>query len=75
MEARVFGFALAPPTSPSLFERADVAAIVEDTRGDVRDLEAVSDVLAKSRPEIVLHLAAQSVLRESLSRSDRYGFH
>ena len=65
MEARVFGFALAPPTSPSLFERADVAAIVEDTRGDVRDLKAVSDVLAKSRPEIVLHLAAQSVLRES----------
>ncbi|MGH9666242.1 MAG: CDP-glucose 4,6-dehydratase [Bryobacteraceae bacterium] len=65
MEARVFGFALAPPTSPSLFERADVAAIVEDARGDVRDIEAVSDVLAKSRPEIVLHLAAQSVLRES----------
>ena len=65
MRARVFGFALAPPTSPSLFERAEVAAVVDDTRGDVRDIEAFSHLLARSRPDVVFHLAAQSVLRES----------
>jgi CDP-glucose 4,6-dehydratase len=65
MQARVFGFALAPPTSPSLFERADVAGVLDDIRGDIRDLAAFSDVLEKARPEVVLHLAAQSVLRQS----------
>nr|WP_249784613.1 CDP-glucose 4,6-dehydratase [Bradyrhizobium sp. IC3195] len=65
MSARVFGFALAPPTSPSLFERAEVGAVVDDTRGDVRDIEALSHLLARSRPDVVFHLAAQSVLRES----------
>ncbi|QPF93899.1 CDP-glucose 4,6-dehydratase [Bradyrhizobium genosp. B] len=65
MKARVSGFALDPPTSPSLFERAHVADIVDDARGDVRDIEALSHALAKSRPDVVFHLAAQSVLRES----------
>lgn len=65
MKARVFGFALAPPTIPSLFERGDVAGVLDDTRGDIRNFEAVFDVLQKHRPEVVLHLAAQSVLRES----------
>ena len=65
MQARVFGFALAPPTSPSLFERGDVAGILDDTRGDIRNFEAVLGVLQKTKPEVVLHLAAQSVLRES----------
>jgi CDP-glucose 4,6-dehydratase len=65
MDARVFGFALAPPTTPSLFERGDVAGVLQDTRGDIRNFEAIFDVLQKTRPEVVLHLAAQSVLRES----------
>jgi CDP-glucose 4,6-dehydratase len=65
MQTGVSGFALAPPTSPSLFERAGVAGVLDDTRGDIRDLAAVSAVLHKARPEVVLHLAAQSVLRQS----------
>lgn len=65
MGARVFGFALAPPTTPSLFQRAEVGAVVDDTRGDVRDIEAFSALLARSKPDVVFHLAAQSVLRES----------
>ncbi len=65
MNARVSGFALDPPTSPSLFERAQVADVVDDARGDVRDIEAFSHALAKSTPDVVFHLAAQSVLRES----------
>jgi CDP-glucose 4,6-dehydratase len=65
MNARVFGFSLAPPTTPSLFDRAEVAAVVDDTRGDIRDIGALSHALATSKPEVVFHLAAQSVLRES----------
>jgi CDP-glucose 4,6-dehydratase len=65
MQVRVFGFALAPPTAPSLFERANVADVLDDTRGDVRDFEAFSAALQKAKPEIVLHLAAQSAVRQS----------
>jgi CDP-glucose 4,6-dehydratase len=65
MQARVFGFALEPPTSPSLFERADVAGVLDDARGDIRDFDAFSAALQKAKAEVVLHLAAQAVLRQS----------
>lgn len=65
MQVRVFGFALAPPTTPSLFERASVAGLLDHTRADVRDFASLLAALQKAKPEIVLHLAAQSVLRQS----------
>jgi CDP-glucose 4,6-dehydratase len=61
--ARVTGFALAPPTRPSLFEQADVAATVRSFCGDIRDFQRLKDVLAECRPEIIIHMAAQSVVR------------
>jgi CDP-glucose 4,6-dehydratase len=64
--ADVTGFAGPPPSEPSLFELAGVGATVEDVRGDVRDPEAVAGVVAGSRPEVVLHLAAQALVRRSL---------
>jgi CDP-glucose 4,6-dehydratase len=64
MGAVVTGFALAPPTSPSLFELAGVGAGMDDRRGDLRDLDALAEVLAESPAEIVLHLAAQPLVRE-----------
>lgn len=64
--AEVHGFALAPPSEPNLFELANVSAgIAADIRADLRDAGAVSDCLAGARPEIVLHLAAQSLVRPS----------
>lgn len=65
MKAHVFGVALDPPTAPSLFARAEVGALLDDMRGDIRDIATVSQALARSRPDVVFHLAAQSVLRES----------
>lgn len=65
MKAEVTGFAMDPPTKPNLFERAGVAGVVDDVRGDVRSLDAVAAALQKAQPEVVLHLAAQPVLRES----------
>jgi CDP-glucose 4,6-dehydratase len=65
LSAEVVGFALPPPTEPSLFEAADVAAGMQSIVGDVRDHPRLRECLAAHRPEIVLHLAAQSVVRTS----------
>jgi CDP-glucose 4,6-dehydratase len=65
--ARVTGFSGRPPTSPSLFELARVGSALEDVRGDVRDAAAVRAAVTASRPEIVFHLAAQPLVRASLS--------
>jgi CDP-glucose 4,6-dehydratase len=63
--ADVTGFALDPPTSPNLFEQAAVSACVRSVRGDIRDFAHLKNAIAESRPEVVLHLAAQSVVRTS----------
>jgi CDP-glucose 4,6-dehydratase len=65
LNARTTGYALAPPTRPSLFALADVAAHVDDRRGDVRDLDALHDAMRAAEPEIVIHMAAQPLVRES----------
>ncbi len=65
MGAEVQGFALAPPTTPSLFETARVADGMSSTIGDIRDLAAVRAAMDAFRPEIVLHMAAQPLVRLS----------
>jgi CDP-glucose 4,6-dehydratase len=65
--ARVSGLAPGPPTRPSLYELAGIAAAMEHERDcDVRDAEAVCGALREARPEVVLHLAAQPMVRRSL---------
>jgi CDP-glucose 4,6-dehydratase len=63
--AEVTGLALAPSTRPSLFELARLAQLCEHHIVDVRDAAAVATVVRESRPEIVLHLAAQALVRAS----------
>jgi CDP-glucose 4,6-dehydratase len=65
MGADVTGFALAPPTEPSLFEAARIAGLVRHVEGDVRDLAAVRAVVEATRPEVIFHLAAQPLVRLS----------
>ncbi|EJL07970.1 CDP-glucose-4,6-dehydratase [Pseudomonas chlororaphis subsp. aureofaciens 30-84] len=62
--AEVSGFSLDPATEPSLFELARVAEGINDQRGDLRDLGALLELIAEIQPEIVLHLAAQPLVRE-----------
>ena len=59
------GYALDPPTKPNLFETADVARGMVSIKGDVRDLEAVRRAIDQHQPEIVIHMAAQSLVRQS----------
>lgn len=68
MGAEVTGFGLAPDTTPSLFDLARVSRSVVSRFGDLRDPGAVSAAVAEARPQIVLHLAAQSLVRRSIAR-------
>jgi CDP-glucose 4,6-dehydratase len=63
--ADVTGYALAPATQPSLFETASVARGMRSVLGDIRDAEALREVMASARPEVVIHMAAQALVRES----------
>jgi CDP-glucose 4,6-dehydratase len=61
--AVVTGYSLAPPTDPNLFEVAHVASGMQSVIGDITDLPFMLQSLAQARPEIVFHLAAQSLVR------------
>ena len=63
--AEVTGYALLPPTVPSLFEAARVADIVRHVIGDIRDMPSLSAAMAEARPEVIFHLAAQPLVRLS----------
>jgi CDP-glucose 4,6-dehydratase len=61
--AKVLGLALDPPTTPSLFVLARVGESLDHRIGDVRDLTVVQSTVAGFEPEVVFHLAAQSLVR------------
>lgn len=63
--ASVTGFSLEPPTEPSLFRIAGIEKDVRSVIGDVRDQAALKTAFDEAQPEIVLHLAAQPIVRES----------
>lgn len=61
--ARVTGIALPPDTSPSLFEAKDIAGDIDDRFVDIRNQDAVVEVVSEVGPDVVFHLAAQSLVR------------
>ena len=61
----LLGYALQPPTNPNLFELAYVAKGMTSVVGDITDYEHLRQVIADFRPEIIIHMAAQSVVRTS----------
>lgn len=65
MGAEVTGFALPPPTEPSLFEAARIAELITHVEGDVREFAALQRVVAAARPEVIFHLAAQPLVHLS----------
>lgn len=63
--AKVTGYALAPNTNPSLFEAAKISDLAENHISDIRNLKDLLKVFAQARPEIVIHMAAQPLVRYS----------
>jgi CDP-glucose 4,6-dehydratase len=63
--AEVTGYALKPPTNPSLYEITKLSSTMNSIIGDIRDTEALQQAISYSKPEIVFHMAAQPLVRES----------
>lgn len=63
--AELTGYALKPPTQPSLFEIAHIATGMVSLEGDIRDQKALVRAMQAAQPEIVIHMAAQSLVRYS----------
>lgn len=63
--AKVTGYALDAPTDPSVFALSGMARRIRSVTGDIRDLEHLKHVFMEEQPEIVIHMAAQPIVRES----------
>lgn len=63
--AEVTGFALPPPTQPSLFEVAGVERGMRSIIGDLREADSIKKAISDARPEVVIHMAAQPLVRYS----------
>ena len=63
--ANVVGYSLQSPTDPSLFEMAKLGEKMHSIIGDIRDLDRLNEIFEQYQPEIVIHMAAQPIVRES----------
>lgn len=63
--AEVHGYGLNPPTSPSIFEDLKLSNKINDYRNDIRDFDTLKKCIERIKPDIIFHLAAQSLVRES----------
>lgn len=66
--ADVVGYSLEPPTTPSLYEICGVDKKIKSIIGDVRDLQHMQQVFEETQPEMVIHMAAQPLVRDSYQR-------
>ena len=71
--AIVTGYSLEPPTNPNLFDLSDVQGRMTHVIGDIRDLKSLKAAFDAAKPEIVLHLAAQPIVRDSY-KDPRYTY-
>jgi CDP-glucose 4,6-dehydratase len=65
MGAEISGYALKPPTNPSLFELCNIEAFVNSTISDIRDFDSLRIKIDTDKPEIIIHMAAQPLVRLS----------
>jgi CDP-glucose 4,6-dehydratase len=63
--AEVTGYALDPPTNPNLFELGRVGKLIRSRISDIRDAESLKRAIRGANPEIVIHMAAQPIVRDS----------
>lgn len=65
--ANVIGYALAPPAGPNIFKLSEIEKKIVSVTGDIRNIEEIKQVFINYKPEIVIHMAAQPIVRESYS--------
>jgi CDP-glucose 4,6-dehydratase len=65
MGARITGLSLAPDTQPNLFDLAGVSSRIQSHIGDIRDADLVREITSKAAPRIIIHMAAQALVRRS----------
>src|SRR5208337_5199297 len=63
--ARVTGYALDPPTEPNLFDLAELSELTHSIIDDVRDADSLRRSMLAAEPEVVIHMAAQPLVRDS----------
>ena len=63
--AKVTGYALAPQAGPNLFDLCEFSKNLNSIIGEIRDIENLKKIFLEIRPEIVIHMAAQPIVRES----------
>ena len=68
MKAKVTGYALSPPTDPSLYERAKISQDLNSHIADINDLARLTSAVKDAKPEIIIHMAAQPLVRESYAQ-------
>lgn len=71
--ADVTGYSLEPPTNPNLYSQSENDKEIKSVIGDIRDYDRLKSVFEETKPEIVFHLAAQPIVRESY-RNPRYTY-
>lgn len=71
--AEVTGYSLQPPTNPALFDLIDMEHKMTSIIGDIRDFEALNKAFRKAAPELVIHMAAQPIVREGY-QNPRYTY-
>ena len=63
--AQVHGYSLEPPSEPNLHDLAKISAGIKSTHGDIRDLASLEQAMKSFKPDVVIHMAAQSLVRLS----------
>lgn len=71
--ANVSGFAMDPITNPNIYDLLELENLINDFRGDIRDLRSVEKSIDSAKPDIIIHLAAQALVRTSYN-NPRYTF-
>ena len=66
--AQVTGYSLEPPTDPSLFRLMELEKTMDSVRGDIRDFAYLQKTFERVQPELVIHLAAQALVRDSYQK-------
>lgn len=65
LNAEVFGYALEPETNPSLFSQLKLSTLINNNFGDIRDTNSVANYILKVKPDVIIHMAAQPLVRHS----------